>query len=87
MVYLLNRSARQYLRSALRYKRSTSASRVLRSVGAVAQLGERCVRNAEVEGSIPFRSTQHGPLVRTRRIGGPFFCVVSSVSSSNSGGV
>ncbi len=25
--------------------------------GAVAQLGERCVRNAEVEGSIPFRST------------------------------
>jgi hypothetical protein len=24
--------------------------------GAVAQLGERCVRNAEVEGSIPFRS-------------------------------
>src|SRR3989344_1677049 len=30
--------------------------------GAVAQLGERCVRNAEVEGSIPFRSTNpvHG---------------------------
>ena len=26
-------------------------------IGAVAQLGERCVRNAEVEGSIPFRST------------------------------
>jgi hypothetical protein len=25
--------------------------------GAVAQLGERRVRNAEVEGSIPFRST------------------------------
>ena len=25
--------------------------------GAVAQLGERCVRNAEVEGSSPFRST------------------------------
>lgn len=24
--------------------------------GAVAQLGERSVRNAEVEGSIPFRS-------------------------------
>jgi hypothetical protein len=24
--------------------------------GAVAQLGERCVRNAEVEGSNPFRS-------------------------------
>ena len=28
-----------------------------RTRGAVAQLGERCVRNAEVEGSIPFRST------------------------------
>jgi len=27
------------------------------SHGAVAQLGERCVRNAEVEGSNPFRST------------------------------
>ena len=26
--------------------------------GAVAQLGERCVRNAEVEGSTPFRSTE-----------------------------
>ena len=26
-------------------------------IGAVAQLGERRVRNAEVEGSIPFRST------------------------------
>jgi hypothetical protein len=25
--------------------------------GAVAQLGERRVRNAKVEGSIPFRST------------------------------
>ena len=27
------------------------------SFGAVAQLGERRVRNAKVEGSIPFRST------------------------------
>jgi hypothetical protein len=26
-------------------------------IGAVAQLGERCVRNAEVEGSIPFGSS------------------------------
>jgi hypothetical protein len=26
-------------------------------LGPVAQLGERCVRNAEVEGSTPFRST------------------------------
>ena len=30
--------------------------------GAVAQLGERCVRNAEVEGSTPFRSTSCSPL-------------------------
>ena len=29
----------------------------LAAFGAVAQLGERCVRNAEVEGSTPFRST------------------------------
>lgn len=26
--------------------------------GGVAQLGERCVRNAEVEGSNPFRSME-----------------------------
>ena len=31
------------------------------SLGAVAQLGERCVRNAEVEGSTPFRSTFVNP--------------------------
>ncbi len=30
----------------------------LSSPGAVAQLGERGVRNAEVEGSTPFRSTR-----------------------------
>src|SRR5882672_9534883 len=29
--------------------------------GAVAQLGERRVRNAKVEGSIPFRSTNSSP--------------------------
>src|SRR5688572_23129980 len=29
------------------------------SPGAVAQLGERCNRTAEVEGSTPFRSTFH----------------------------
>ncbi len=34
-------------------------SRALR--GAVAQLGERRVRNAKVEGSIPFRSTTFLP--------------------------
>jgi hypothetical protein len=31
--------------------------------GAVAQLGERCVRNAEVEGSTPFRSTFFGQVL------------------------
>ena len=31
----------------------------MRASGAVAQLGERRVRNAKVEGSIPFRSTIH----------------------------
>ena len=33
------------------------AATIRRPRGAVAQPGERCVRNAEVEGSIPFRST------------------------------
>ncbi len=28
-------------------------------IGVVAQLGERCVRIAEVEGSIPFNSTMN----------------------------
>jgi hypothetical protein len=39
--------------------RAPSCGRLAREAvrGAVAQLGERCVRNAEVEGSIPFRST------------------------------
>ena len=32
---------------------------LLVTLGAVAQLGERSVRNAEVEGSIPFRSTRY----------------------------
>src|SRR5438552_18289897 len=32
--------------------------------GAVAQLGERRVRNAKVEGSIPFRSTELRALMR-----------------------
>ncbi len=34
--------------------------------GAVAQLGERRVRNAKVEGSIPFRSTIFLPPTRTK---------------------
>lgn len=33
---------------------------MLRICGLVAQLGERCVRIAEVEGSIPFKSTNSG---------------------------
>ena len=33
------------------------AAKAAEQSGAVAQLGERCVRNAEVEGSTPFRST------------------------------
>ena len=33
--------------------------RTLRTHGAVAQLGERLVRNEEVVGSIPISSTQH----------------------------
>ena len=35
-------------------------------LGAVAQLGERCVRNAEVEGSTPFGSTSGKPQLRYR---------------------
>jgi hypothetical protein len=35
-------------------------------IGVVAQLGERRVRNAEVEGSIPFHST-NTPLGRIQR--------------------
>ena len=44
----------------IRGRRSIIANydaRIARLVGAVAQLGERRVRNAKVEGSIPFRST------------------------------
>src|SRR4051812_17993554 len=37
-------------------------ARKLQRIGAVAQLGERCVRNAEVEGSTPFRSTSQDSL-------------------------
>ncbi len=33
------------------------AASILRPFGGVAQLGERRVRNAKVEGSIPFSST------------------------------
>ena len=32
-------------------------------LGAVAQMGERCNRTAEVRGSIPLGSTNHKPLI------------------------
>ena len=38
--------------------RETCKRLIGKDSGAVAQLGERSVRNAEVEGSIPFRSTK-----------------------------
>ncbi len=53
-----NRHLAQYL--AVAY--SGNAERY----GAVAQLGERCVRNAEVEGSTPFRSILFTVLARGR---------------------
>lgn len=40
-------------------KREALSCWILRFIrGLVAQLGERCVRNAEAEGSIPFESTK-----------------------------
>ncbi len=48
---------RQTRRGKLESTAATPLMRSLVAYGAVAQLGERCVRNAEVEGSTPFRST------------------------------
>ena len=45
-----------------RYKIPAPVSVETGGIGAVAQLGERCVRNAEVEGSTPFRSTSRKPV-------------------------
>jgi hypothetical protein len=42
--------------SYLAFKASGRYFKIVKPTGAVAQLGERRVRNAEVEGSIPFRS-------------------------------
>jgi hypothetical protein len=42
--------------SYLAFKVSGRYFKMVKPTGAVAQLGERRVRNAEVEGSIPFRS-------------------------------
>ena len=41
------------------------AASILRPFGGVAQLGERRVRNAKVEGSIPFSSTIFEAVGRT----------------------
>ena len=45
------------LESRAFWGRLVDTRRLLNTCGAVAQLGERRVRNAKVEGSIPFRST------------------------------
>ena len=50
------------------------ADEAVEQLGAVAQLGERCVRNAEVEGSTPFRSTSRNPL--TALVSG-LFCLTA----------
>ena len=51
-------------------------------LGAVAQLGERCVRNAEVEGSTPFRSTSRNPL--TVDVSGLFCWTPATVAACQS---
>jgi hypothetical protein len=48
---------REASRANFQHKGHSYDARIARLVGAVAQLGERRVRNAKVEGSIPFRST------------------------------
>jgi hypothetical protein len=53
-------------------------------LGAVAQLGERCVRNAEVEGSTPFRSTSHSIYIDVPGMGdSPHFAADGTVSHSS----
>jgi mxaD protein len=56
-------------------------SRALQN-GAVAQLGERRVRNAKVEGSIPFRSTTHGVRMKNilRLLGGVALLLTATAS-------
>jgi len=57
-------------------KAFASPKRAFPTHGAVAQLGERRVRNAKVEGSIPFRSTiSLPPSFRQPRIDGFFLSV------------
>ena len=42
-----------------RVESAQDATRIRTGVGAVAQLGERLVRNEEVSGSIPLSSTKN----------------------------
>ena len=53
--------------------------------GPLAQLGERCVRNAEVGGSIPPRSTNHfsGIEIQTRVSSSAIVSPISSASHRN----
>ena len=60
-------------------KGNLAERRIPGSFGAVAQLGERCVRNAEVEGSTPFRSTTK-PLVATQFATRGFLLVSDTLS-------
>ncbi len=46
----------------------TTTQSAVRQCGAVAQLGERCVRNAEVRGSIPLSSTTFQETNRSRLV-------------------
>jgi hypothetical protein len=48
-------------------------------LGGVAQLGERRVRNAKVEGSIPFSSTKSTAGIRAPAV----FCLGSSVDRAS----
>ena len=59
--------------------------RAARPEGAVAQLGERLVRNEEVRGSIPLGSTSLRPL-RGLRLGKPAFANSNASREKNGGG-
>ena len=59
-------------RANFQHKGHSYDARIARLVGAVAQLGERRVRNAKVEGSIPFRSTSpSAEILQARAKGAP----------------
>jgi hypothetical protein len=56
------------MRRSFRFAADTPARYNFPSFGDVAQLGERGVRNAEVEGSIPFVSTNPAKPAANRRL-------------------